>query len=268
MGFHAPIVLMPHRSDQQFTLERSERLFNLPAIPSPLSQLLWVFMTDCWAGEVCWRRLGTVVYAVLAKVTKAVQFVVARLDNPSASGVWKLTGRDPAATNPSVERGLGHIQPASQIGKPPFVNGQLVASSAPVTARPHQAVSRQQLSYQRSVERGAPFRRMPSLLVELMRYLGGGLAGIAQRRQAGKEVVVVAQLFIASHGPHQLVLAGEAAGPVNGHVHALVISPSGIPRRSSSPVDAYQCSANANSLAGAQRRLMTSIATTSAGRTV
>ena len=49
---------------------------------------------------------------------------------------------------------------------------------------------------------------------------------------------------------------------------SLVTALSGTPSRSSNAVDWYQCSANANSLHGAHRRLMTSMATMSAGRTV
>jgi hypothetical protein len=47
----------------------------------------------------------------------------------------------------------------------------------------------------------------------------GGLAFLIQRFDPRDQQVVVTQLSVAAHGPHHLMLAREAAVPVNRNVH-------------------------------------------------
>ena len=46
---------------------------------------------------------------------------------------------------------------------------------------------------------------------------------VAQLQDASKQRFVVVELVIPGHGTNHRVVAGEAPGPLNGHVHALTV---------------------------------------------
>ena len=125
----------------------------------------------------------------------------------------------PATTQPTVQRGMRHVQSPSQIGEPPLVLPKKILRFLAMGSWTRRSAPRQDRANHRTVECGATLGRTPALSVELHRDLRGCVTLIAQLHGSGEEFPVMVQLLVPGDGTDQLVLAGISAHPFHRHVH-------------------------------------------------